>query len=333
MRFRSREPDQAGDPAIADVESPIVGDELSAGSPSPSGVSRVLGRVPITALLIVVIAVFAIATRPWDSVKAVDPNPVPTPNLLVDPAPSVGNCYTYTFFDFAQATETSPQVSCADPRHVAYTVTVIRAPKVSLPYDFDNAAANASVAACQPPVDQLTGIGDGVEFSSILGAVYEPTSLQLRDGQRWLRCDVVERGPKGSLRPLPMRLDQSLASGPNVRDALCVHPGPWVPGMHGDPSIMGWSNLADCSDPDAVVAIRSAHLGLDATTWPGATRVNRAADRACRTESSRFVGLALSPLTAPQDSWTPETLCVAEMTDYRKWVAKGKSLAIRRVNR
>jgi hypothetical protein len=283
-------------------------------------------RVPLIALMVLGGAGLLLTTQPWES----RPQPAAAPShteqpIVPYPAPVTGHCFTYTFGEFSKSVEHSDPVPCTDPRHTAYTVAVIQSTTIHLPYDNVDAAAAAAVAACQPPVAHLTGAGRGVQFSAILGSVFEPDHYQLAAGQRWLRCDVVEVTPY-HLKPLPANLANLLTSGPDVRDALCVHPTAWVTGRDDDPTIEGWADIADCSDAGTVVAVRAEPAWPPGTRWPGAARARAAAARACVRASQHFVGLALRPAPPSRTSWSPNTFGVADRSAYGRWVADGKRL-------
>jgi len=313
-------------------------------------------RYPAVAVAILAVLGLLTTTRPWQSAKSSTSAPSPpagrspasppaSPRSVaqvgVVAPPRTGLCYAYTFHDFSQSTENDPPIPCEDPRHNAFTVAVLPADGIDLPFDGDDRAAEAAVTACQDPVDRLTGVGRGVQFSTILGSVYEPSGLQLAAGQRWLRCDAVEMSlisghnaqPSqaefpSDLKALPATLQNLLVAGPDVRDALCVRPDvAWVRHLDDDPTMNGWSDLASCSDRGALVAVRAERAWPDGTRWPGPARANARSVRACHDASLRFVGLRLRPILAAKAEWGPTTLCVADVQAYRHWVEAGKPLS------
>ncbi|HVQ87187.1 MAG TPA: septum formation family protein [Actinomycetes bacterium] len=321
---RSVHPDESG-PAPS-----TTGDELTSGQQSRVWSSL---RAPFTLLVILAAAVIVITTRPWESSSSDNPIPRPSPTAapVVDYTPVVGQCHTYSFYEFEHSTETSIPVPCTDPQHVSLTVSMQLPVGVSVPYEGSRFSMNTATKSCEASIGSFTQAGGpGVEFSLFAPAVFEPTSMQLQAGQQWLRCDVVEITASNTLKPLTQTVSGAMERGPDPRDALCVRPVASVralPERGGNAPTKLWPTPAGCHAAGSAVAIRTERAKLAGNAYPGADAAQAAGKRACEEASSYFVNLSLTPLVPQEKWWTPNVLCVTSPAKYAAWVANGKTLA------
>jgi hypothetical protein len=270
------------------------------------------------AAAIVIAAVLLGLTHPWATTSSEPAAANPSTANGVRDQPTVGQCHHYGYQQMQAPTDSSAPVSCDDPTHTAYTIAVIPLPTgVTLPFENNHNATNVVGDACQQATDHVTGIGNGVLFSRLLGAFFEPTAAQRAAGQAWVRCDVVVPATDNKhLVPLPKITPGMLSNGPDEELAYCIDvAGPAVT----------WPNPVACGGAASIrVVVTSKPVNV--ATWPGEAAATTAANAACEKDATAFTDLPLQGVHTPKSYWRPYALCVVTPDRYDHWVKEGKPL-------
>jgi hypothetical protein len=108
-------------------------------------------------------------------------------------APVVGECHDYDSRSALDDVEESPAVDCSAP-HTGIVVAVVEVPGRFNLIDGRTSSqlSNWASRTCAVEMEGATGIGHAQSHLTIYSfAWYVPTRAQVRQGARWVRCDVI----------------------------------------------------------------------------------------------------------------------------------------------
>ena len=179
-------------------------------------------------------------------------------------SPQVGECHQLTMDDAASASDTSAPTDCAQ----SHTTRVIAVGHLPTRYAWSNqdAVERVAIRACVPALDEALGRTDRVRDVSAYSWLYfRPTRAQRDHGARWIRCDLLLLGGARLLR-LPTDTTPALGRSPLPNGVARCLTG------------RTFSTTA-CSRSHAFRA--TGTFTVDAATYPGARRLDRAAARRC----------------------------------------------------
>lgn len=135
--------------------------------------------------------------------------------------PAVGECRVLKEGDLADGSNNTATVPCSDP-HTARTFAVVTVGR-KISELSNKEIRKVGEAQCTPEFYALMGKSwrDRIK-SAYFFVFYTPTSAQVKDGQNWLRCDLVLAKGRG-LANLPNNNDPVIGSkGVNANAKACV---------------------------------------------------------------------------------------------------------------
>lgn len=127
----------------------------------------------------------------------------PSPaSALIPAAPEVGSCHDITWAEYNQAADPDPEVSCESP-HTSRTFLAPQVPD-DIAMDDDAALRQFVLRRCGRAYTEAVSPDKRRELMSSYGWFwFTPTTSQVEDGARWVRCDLGLWGGKHKLAPLP----------------------------------------------------------------------------------------------------------------------------------
>lgn len=168
-----------------------------------------------------VVAAAASLVAPVTTAHADAPSTVAVPAAKAAPAkPAVGSCHDMSVKEAYAVADPDPAVSCAR-RHTSRTIAV---PTVPAGIKMTNGRALARIVdqKCSPAYERAIHPSRKQRLLSAYAQFwFAPTKAQIRQGARWIRCDVVLQKGR-SLAPLPPAQVPALGNAPHPdREARC----------------------------------------------------------------------------------------------------------------
>lgn len=142
------------------------------------------------------------------------------PAAAAPAAPTVGQCHAMTWQEAAKSSDPDPAVDCSRS-HTSRTYAVLSVPSTTRMTDLD-ALGRLVARRCDPVWERA--VHPSIEqrlLSSYTRFWFAPTTAQIRDGARWVRCDLALAGGP-TLAPLPAAQQPALGTAPHPRnEARC----------------------------------------------------------------------------------------------------------------
>lgn len=135
--------------------------------------------------------------------------------------PAVGSCRDLSPRELPKQSDPDAPVSCKQP-HTGRTFAVPSVPRGTAMSDLD-ALQRLVERTCRPAYHRAVSTSIRQRLLSAYGYVwFVPTQDQVRQGARWIRCDLYLAGGTGSLVPLPPARVPALRTAPHSdREARC----------------------------------------------------------------------------------------------------------------
>ena len=128
--------------------------------------------------------------------------------------PKAGSCHALTGAESGAASDPDAPISC-DRTHTSRTFMVPTVPDRIAMDDLD-ALGELVSDRCTPTYLRKISRSDRARaLSSYFYVWFAPTRQEIRDGARWVRCDIVLAGGPGALAPLPPAITPALRTAPH----------------------------------------------------------------------------------------------------------------------
>jgi hypothetical protein len=132
--------------------------------------------------------------------------------------PEVGDCHRLALRQVAATSDPKPTVSC-DSKHTLVTIAVKRL-SGSVDWDDKLALQNKIGVKCERGMRAALGRNDKLRSqTAYLWFWFIPTPAQIKQGAKWLRCDM---GLSGATKLMPLPTDVRLGSKLPDRVARCL---------------------------------------------------------------------------------------------------------------
>jgi len=195
--------------------------------------------------------------------------------------PAVGQCFAYSKATLDDVSSPAAPVACT-ARHTAETYAVLQLPDAfGLPA---KATAAARLAAAEPcttkAMNAYLGLTDRRLPSRFETVVRFPTNDQWKQGERWMRCDVVLQGGT-ALVTLTRPVAEFVAASDPAQFDFCTPGTPRATNTASAPCTKPKSNWIKVLDRD---------LGKPGSAFPGRRAVEDRTRALCRAQGKQWNG-------------------------------------------